>query len=125
MASLFKKGDTFEVAWVFYRVDSADYKTLNVLYHEGASIYAKMDAAAIKEFVNSDGTETNFSFDGQKGKVYLDEELIFKADAAAEVEEAVAKSNSYTRENGLNKGLYASISLALLFLIIGGYIWWR
>lgn len=62
--SLIKSGSSFKIAWGAYKVDSLDYKNLSVVLPENASMSSKMDAAAIKAFVNSNGKITEFSFDG-------------------------------------------------------------
>ncbi len=54
-----------------------DYKTLSVVLPENANIYSKMDAAAIKAFINSDGQMTEFAFDGSERKVYSGDTVIF------------------------------------------------
>ena len=67
----------FKNAWGAYKVDSLDYKTLSVVLPDNSSIYSKMEAAAIKAFVNSDGEMTEYAFDGNTNTVYSGEEIIF------------------------------------------------
>ena len=55
LASLKKGGRGFKNAWGVFKTDSNNYRTLNILYPEASSSYTKMDAAAIKAFVNSNG----------------------------------------------------------------------
>lgn len=78
LMSLLKKGDNFISAWGIFKLDSKEYTTLSVLYREHASKYIKMEAAAIKAFINSDGEKNEFSFDGSTGKVYSNDELIYE-----------------------------------------------
>ncbi len=51
---------------------------------EKASIYSKMEAAAVKAFVNSDGKVTEFAFDGNTNTVYSGEEVIFDGSGLTE-----------------------------------------
>ncbi len=74
-----KRNNNFRVSYGMYRLDSTNYKTLNVLYHKNASIYTKMDAAALKAFINSNGTINKFKFNGENGRVYADGVLIYDA----------------------------------------------
>ncbi len=69
LASITRKNYVFSVAWGLYKVDRTDFRTLSILYPDSASLYAKMDAAAIKAFINSGGKLTEFAFDGNTGKV--------------------------------------------------------
>ncbi len=69
LASLDKKGTSFAIAYGLYKVDGTDYKTLSVLFEENANDYVRMEAAAIKAFINSDGNLTEFSFNGSTGQV--------------------------------------------------------
>ncbi len=68
-------------------MDSLDYKNLSVVLPENASMSSKMDAAAIKAFVNSDGKITEFSFDGDTKTVRAGEEGIIIFDGNEEGEE--------------------------------------
>lgn len=68
-------------------MDSLDYKNLSVVLPENAGIWPKMDAAAIKTFVNSDGKITEFSFDGDTKTVRALEEGIVIFDGNEEGEE--------------------------------------
>ncbi len=63
VASLDKKGSKFDIAWGFFKADSTDYKTLSV------EAYSPMTAAMIKDFINSGGKYTEFSFDGDTNTV--------------------------------------------------------
>ncbi|OQB15577.1 MAG: hypothetical protein BWY15_00289 [Firmicutes bacterium ADurb.Bin193] len=58
VASLNKKGDKYEIAWGFFKSDGTDYKTLSV------EAYSPSTAAMIKDFINSGGKNTEFSFNG-------------------------------------------------------------
>ncbi|MDD4504736.1 MAG: hypothetical protein PHS15_07915 [Clostridiaceae bacterium] len=66
LLSLEKYETGFKIAWGAYKVDSLDYKNLSVVLPEDPNVWAKMEAAAIKAFVNSDGKVNEFSFDGEK-----------------------------------------------------------
>lgn len=69
-------------------MDSLDYKNLSVVLPEEASMSSKMDAAAIKAFVNSDGKITEFSFDGDTKTVRAGEEgiVIFDVNSEGEID---------------------------------------
>jgi len=77
LVSLIKSAKGFKVAWGAYKVDSLDYRNLSVVLPEGSSTWARMEAAAIKTFVNSDGKVTEFSFDGDRKIVRSGEDIIF------------------------------------------------
>ena len=82
LLSLNKVDQKFKIAWGAYKVNSLDYEKLMVVLPENPKIGAKMDAAAIQTFVNSDGQITEFAFDGDSGIVYggEDKRIIFRAD---------------------------------------------
>lgn len=79
LLSLEKDGTGFKIAWGAYKVDSLDYKNLSVVLPEEPNVWAKMEAAAIKAFVNSDGKVNEFSFDGYDKTVHAgkDQTVIF------------------------------------------------
>lgn len=54
-----------------------DYKTLSLILPENSSVYAMMEAAAIKSFINSDGKVTEYAFDGDTKTVYSGDTVIF------------------------------------------------
>lgn len=54
-----------------------DYEDLSLILPKDASISMKMDAVAIKTFINSNGEITEFSFDGNTNTVYTGETIIF------------------------------------------------
>lgn len=76
LISLNKKLNNFEVAWGAYKVSSLDFKTLDILYPD-SSQWKIMDATAIKYFINSDGSETEFSFDGSTNTVKSGDKVIY------------------------------------------------
>jgi len=101
LASLNKEVFSFTIANGIFKVDSLDFKTLNVLYPQNASKYNKMEAFAIKTFVNSDGNETEFGFDSSTGELYLNGEVVFDASKGTEetIDENISgKSNTETNE---------------------------
>ena len=67
-------------------MDSLDYKDLSLILPKDASVYLKMEAAAIKAFINSDGEMTEFAFDGSINTVYSGDKIIF--DGSDELEES-------------------------------------
>lgn len=74
LLSLKKAGTGFKIAWGAYKVDSLNYKSLSVVLPESAQVSSKMNAAAVKAFVNSDGKITEFVFDCNTKTVYAGEE---------------------------------------------------
>lgn len=100
LVSLMKSGSGFKVAWGAYKVDSLDYRSLSVVLPEEPSIWSRMDAAAIKAFINSDGKITEFSFDGDAKIVRSGENIIFdgsKEDATDAISEDPV--NTYKEED--------------------------
>ena len=86
LVSLIKKGDDFAIGWGIFKLNSMEYSTLKVLYPNEASKYVKMEAAALTAFVNSNGKENEFSFDGDTGKVYSRGKVIYDASTVAATE---------------------------------------
>jgi hypothetical protein len=80
LLSLDKDGNNFKVAWGAYKVDSLDYEILSIILPESSRLWSRMEAAAIKAFINSDGQITEFAFDKDAKTVYAGEEkvVIFK-----------------------------------------------
>lgn len=76
LMSIEKSGNDFKIAWGAYKVNNLDYESLSVVLPEDSNMSSKMDAAAIKAFVNSDGELNEFSFAGQKVTVYAGEDEI-------------------------------------------------
>ena len=74
LLSLNKAGHNFKIAWGAYKVNSLDYKNLSVVLPENPEVWPKMEVAAIKVFVNSDGQIAEFAFD--ENSVYAGEEKI-------------------------------------------------
>lgn len=94
-------------------MDSLDYKNLSLVLPKDASVYLKMEAAAIKAFVNSDGKMTEFAFDGSTNTVYSGDKIIF--DGSDEVEESpVPEEEISEAEENISSGKASSIG------IIGG-----
>lgn len=119
LVSVIKKGDSYMNEWGVYKVDSKDYSTLNVLFPKDASQDSKMNAAAIKTFINSDGTINDFSFDGNTGKVYSNNKVIYE-EKAENNESTVNENNTTSRSNG-NMPLFVIIGIILIGGIIGVY----
>lgn len=67
--SLKKKGSTYRKAWGIFRADSGEYKTLKLTEENASSSGMKGDLAAIEWYVNSGGTENDFSFN--RGSVFV------------------------------------------------------
>lgn len=115
LMSIVKSGNDFKIAWGAYKVDNLDYKSLSVVSLEYLNMSSKMDAAAIKAFVNSDGEISEFSFDGQKEIVYAGEDKIVIFDGNEQgIEDAVPDELSNISDDVNNKEKSSSIR------IIGG-----
>lgn len=99
LASLNKHGNNFEVAWGAYKVDSLDYKDLSVVLPENSKIWSRMEAAAIKVFINSDGQITEFAFDGDSKIVYAGEEKVVIFSENTDAGEDTLKDGHQTRES--------------------------
>lgn len=84
-------------------MDSLDYKNLSVVLPENASLSSKMDAAAIKAFVNSDGEITEFSFDGDAKIVRAGEEGIVIFDGSDQEAEDIKPDEQYNISDDVNK----------------------
>lgn len=130
LASLVKKNNAFSVAWGLYKVDKTDYKTLSILYPDYISTYSKMDAAAIKAFVNSDGKLTEFAFDGDTGTVISQEDgtVIYDGSKTKQIENnVVASTTSNTSKTSSENTLKNIIAIATIcvFVIIGIVIFIR
>lgn len=76
LSSINRSGKNFQSAWGVYKLDSSDYKTLNV-FSPRNDYGAKMEAIAIKTFINSDGKANEFAFD--RSKLYYDGKLIYNS----------------------------------------------
>ena len=126
LVSINKTGNNFINAWGIYKLDSKDYKTLNIIYPKDASIYIKMDAAAIKYFVNSNGTKNEFSFDGNQGKVYSGKKLIYDGSLENEnssVYEDISALVPIDENSGESKGnTILNFNNSTLFLVTTGTI---
>ena len=103
LISLKKSGTSFKIAWGAYKVDSLDYKNLSVVLPENARMSFKMDAAAIKAFVNSDGEITEFSFDGGAKIVRAGEEGIVIFDGSDQEGEDIEPDEQYNISDDVNK----------------------
>ena len=133
IVSINKKISGYVNAWGIYKVDSLDYKNLNVLYSDGASKYIKMDTVALTVFINSDGEKYTFSFDGSKGIVYSDGEIIYEANSSddessnivkdGEVTNAITKIEEARGKN--NKVLIGTVGTVLSGLVIGSLALFR
>lgn len=133
LVSINKNGRSYTNAWGSYKVDSTDYETLNVLYPEKASKYVRMDAAAVKLFVNSNGEKTDFAFDGPAGIVYSDGEIIYDDNLVSDrnTTGAVPVTNPGNPNQGATSGFLGSIPLSfvtipgavlLSFIVVGIYV---
>ncbi|WP_313757770.1 hypothetical protein [Tissierella sp.] len=93
LMSVLKSGKGFEIAWGAYKVDSIDYKNLSVILPRYVSMGYKMEAAAIKAFVNSDGEINEFFFDGNKEIVYAGEEKTIIFDGNIQESEEISSDD--------------------------------
>lgn len=105
LLSLKKDGTGFKIAWGAYKVDSLDYKSLSVILPESPNVWAKMEAAAIKAFVNSDGKVNEFSFDGYAKTVCAGEEQTVIFDGSGEDEADVIPEDMNTTEASASMGI--------------------
>lgn len=62
--SLKKSGTNYKKAWGVFKATSGDYRTLNLLSEDIKYPYSNGDIAAIEWYINSGGTEKEFSFVG-------------------------------------------------------------
>lgn len=117
LVSMNQKVNKFTNAWGIYKLDAKEYDIANILYPEDASMHLKMDAFAIKQFLNSDGKETDFSFDGSAGKVYLGKKLIY--DATLEKEDSLENRSVDTSMPDIesNESPYTANSNKKIFLL--------
>ena len=60
--SLKKRSLHYKIAWGTYRADSGDYRTLRLMTDDTEFSACQTDIAAIQWYVNSGGTENDFSF---------------------------------------------------------------
>ncbi|MFZ5988513.1 MAG: hypothetical protein ACOYWZ_15505 [Bacillota bacterium] len=112
LLSLDKAGADFKIGWGAYKVDSLDYKSLSVVLPENAHMWTKMNAAAVKAFVNSDGEITEFGFDGNINTVYAGKErsIIFDGSADGVTDDALNSDRKTLEDksqagNGLSTGV--------------------
>ena len=105
LLSLEKYETGFKIAWGAYKVDSLDYKNLSVVLPEDPNVWAKMEAAAIKVFVNSDGKVNEFSFDGYAKTVHAGEEQAVIFDGSDEDEADVILEDINTTEASASMGI--------------------
>lgn len=80
LVSLNKVNNKFEIAWGIYKLSSLDYETLDVLYAENISQGLIMEAIAVKHFINSDGQENEFSFDGRNNILKSGDTILYDGD---------------------------------------------
>lgn len=120
LVSIVKKGVSYTNQWGIYKVDSKDYSSLNVLYPKEAFKGNKMDASAIKTFVNSNGTINDFSFDHNTGKVYSNGKVVYEKKAGNN--ENIANEDIATSHSHKNIFLYVLIGIILTGMIIGAYV---
>ncbi len=135
LASLDKTPGGFKDAWGIYKVDSKDYKILSVIIpKETASSYLNLTSTAINRFINSDGKDSEFSYDGNK--LYLGEELIYEYKGEI-VDKKVTSTgdkelntiNTYTgmnlndKENLSNKNTLAYIFAGALIIILCAFVY--
>ncbi len=131
LASINRSGKDFQSAWGIYKLDSEDYKTLNVLSPKN-DYGAKMEAVAIKTFINSDGVANEFSFD--RSKLYYDGKLIYdsaqdmsfiESDKGKEEANDISKKET-AKGNVIFDGHESSLVLVLcLMIVIGGVSYFK
>lgn len=68
--SLRKSGTHYKPAWGVFKADSGDYKTLRLITEDIKFSACKGDISAIEWYVNSGGTENDFSFGGNSTFVH-------------------------------------------------------
>lgn len=123
LVSLNKKTDRYEVAWGIYKLSSLDYETLDILYPENSPQWKIMEAMAIKEFINSNGHENNFSFDGGNNILRSGDRILYDGNPSkiqdvdvADIE--VEENMEVIEEKGLSKYDYILFAITILIFII-------
>lgn len=124
MASLNKEtSGKYKIAWGCFKVSGPDYKTLDIVINDNPSEYQRMDAAAIKSFINSNGRNTEFSFDGTQNEVYLNKDgqkqVIYKGIVrhTATITPAVLDVEVTATPSG-NKGIFFSLIVGIVLIVI-------
>ena len=86
-----------------YKLSSLDYETLDVLYPDNISQGLIMEAIALKHFINSDGHENDFSFDGRNNILKSSDKIIYDGDPI-EIEDTkdISTTTSITTEQTLD-----------------------
>lgn len=79
LASVNKKGFNFVNAWGIFKVDSLDYKMLDIVFPKNTSKHNRMELFALKTFINSDGHKNDFRFNSATGEVSFEGKVIYKA----------------------------------------------
>lgn len=59
-----EEDEGYEIGIGVYKLDSSDYENADVLYPDNSPEWRIMEAMAVKEFINTDGKESDFTFDG-------------------------------------------------------------
>lgn len=132
LISLNKKMTGYEIAWGMYKLSSSDYKTLDVLYGKNPSQWEIMEAMAIKEFVNSDGQENQFSFHGKDNTLKSGDRIIYDGNATKvqdedinieaigdiEVEDIEVEDTEVEEELIINDYILAAIGIGITIILI-------
>lgn len=127
LASLDKSQQGFKEAYGIHKVDSKDYKTLRLIIpsNKTASAYLNVTIAAINHFINSDGKDSEFSYDGNR--LYLGEKLIYEyigpeatnQTSADEVDQVILAKETEDKESFLSKtGVLIATSAVLLIILV-------
>lgn len=129
LVSLNKVNNKFEIAWGIYKLSSLDYETLDVLYPENISQGLIMEAIAVKHFINSDGQENEFSFDGTNSILKSGDKIIYDGDPI-EIEDTkdISTTTSTTTDQTLdldinNISVIKLLSYAAVIIIILLSVW--
>lgn len=106
LISLDKTDVGYEIAWGIFEIDSLDKKTLDVLYPDNASQGEITDSIILKFFVNSDGSETEFTVD-EDNRILLGDEVVYDGGVVNVAEES-------EEGDGFNKNIFYIIVVALV-----------
>lgn len=72
----------YEVGIGVYKLDSSDYESADVLYPGNSPEWRIMEAMAVKEFINTDGAESEFTFDGDNKILRSGDRVVYDGKSA-------------------------------------------
>lgn len=145
LISLNEKEDGYEIAWGIYELSSSDYESLDVLHPKNSPQWRIMEAMAIKEFVNTDGRKSEFTFDGDNKTLKSGDRVIYDGKSVDTEEEKMKdivnneeledlprenkdeiKESTEPEEVSQSKGyenlIYIVLAIVILILLLKGKI---